>query len=225
MPHVHAAAMLPAAIDRHGALGCVAPFGFARPRTRAACMFRPVCLVAALALAARGVYAQSDTTAASRTTRVGSYLSYSWIPHGKNGWELGGEFDAGKLGTPALHAVIEANWLQADVDRIDAAGAPIAGSFHDFSAGVALRYDFVHRNRLEPYAGVGVGAHFLGNDIRADTALHREYRGTKVGGEAFAGLAWDITRDGRWAAYVELRRVEVETVPRTTTRLGAFLRI
>jgi outer membrane protein W len=178
-----------------------------------------------LALGAATAAAQGDTTVASRTTRVGSYLSYSWIPHAKNGWELGGEFDAGKLGTPVLHAVIEANWLQADVDRRDAAGAPIAGSFHDFSAGVALRYDFVHRDRLEPYAGVGVGVHFLGNGIRADTALQRAYRGTKVGGELFAGLAWDITRDGRWAAYVELRRVEVETVPRTTMRLGGFLRM
>lgn len=178
-----------------------------------------------LALGAVGAAAQQDTTAAHHTTRVGSYLSYSWIPHAKNGWELGGEFDAGKLGTPALHLVVEANWLQADLDRLDAAGAPISGSFHDFNLGAALRWDFVHRDRLEPYAGAGVGVHFLGNDIRTDAALAHAYRGTKVGGELFAGLAWDITRDGRWAAYVELRRVEVETVPRTTARLGAFLRI
>lgn len=178
-----------------------------------------------LALCARPAAAQQDTSAASRTTRVGSYFSYSWIPHAKNGWELGGEFDAGKLGTPALHLVVEANWLQADLDRLDAAGAPIPGSFHDFSLGAALRWDFVHRHRLEPYAGAGLGVHFLGNDIRADATLESAYRGTKVGGELFAGLAWDLTRDGRWAAYVEARRVELVTVPRTTLRLGAFLRI
>lgn len=182
-------------------------------------------VAAGLALGAAAAAAQQDTTAASHTTRVGSYLSYSWIPHAKNGWELGGEFDAGKLGTPALHLVFEGNWLQADLDRLDAAGAPVAGSFHDFSLGAALRWDFVHRDRLEPYAGAGVGVHFLGNGIRTDAALERAYRGTKVGGEVFAGVAWDVTRDGRWAAYVELRRVEVETVPRTTARLGAFLRI
>lgn len=173
-----------------------------------------------------GARAQSDSTRAKLgLDRVGSYLSYTDVEHARNGWELGADLDLGSVIRPALHLVAEANYLQADLDRRDAVGAAIPGSFHDFSIGAAARLSLFHVARFEPYVGAGVGLHFLGTDIAKSQPVHDDYTGVKLGGEYFGGVSFDLTRDRRWALYAEVRRMEVSPVSRTTYRLGFFVRM
>lgn len=173
-----------------------------------------------------GAAAQSDTAHAKLgLDRVGSYLSYTDVDHGRNGWELGADVDLGSVLRPTLHLVAEANYLHADLDRRDALGVAIPGSFHDFSVGAAARLSLIHVARLEPYVGVGVDLHFIGTDIAKSQPVHDEYTGVKLGGEYFGGVSFDLTRDRRWALYGEVRRMEVSPVSRTTFRLGFFVRM
>jgi len=182
-------------------------------------------LVAAVALCARSARAQDEEQATLGVKSVGSYLSYTWIDHARNGWDLGADVDVGSVVTPRAHILLEANYLHADLDRSDIEGTPLQGSFHDFSVSAALRVTLVHAARVEPYIGAGVGLHFLGNDFPAGQPYRDDYRGTKVGGEYFGGVSFDLTKDRRWALYGELRRIEVSTVPRTTVRAGFFVRL
>jgi outer membrane protein W len=183
-----------------------------------------IAAAACILAAAQGAFAQSDTSRAQLgLDRVGSYLSYTTVEHARNGWELGGDVDAGSVFTPKLHLLAEANFLHADLHRFDAVGAAIPGTFHDFSLSVAARYSVAHVNRFEPYVGAGVGVHFLGTDIARSQPIHDDYTGAKLGGEYFLGVSYDITR--RWALYGEVRRMEVPPVSRTTYRLGFFVRL
>lgn len=173
---------------------------------------------------ARGAFAQSDSSQAQLgLDRVGSYLSYTTVEHARKGWELGGDVDMGSVFTPKLHLLAEANFLHADVHRFESTGAPIPGTFHDFSLGAAARYSVAHVNRFEPYVGAGVSVHFLGTDIARSQPIHDDYTGAKLGGEYFLGVSYDLTR--RWALYGEVRRMEVPPASRTTYRLGFFVRL
>lgn len=176
---------------------------------------------------AGGVRAQDAPADTGQTRlgvdRVGVYMSYTSVDKGRNGWELGGDLDLGSVITRSAHLLVEGNYLHADLDRNDALGLPIAGSFHDFSVGAALRVWLFRAGIVEPYIGAGVGVHFIGNDIDAAQSIEHEYTGTKIGGEYFGGVAVDISRDQRWAVYGEVRRVEVSPVSRTTYRLGLFV--
>jgi hypothetical protein len=180
----------------------------------------------AAAVCASGAHAQDDTTHARLgLDRVGSYLSYTTVEHARNGWELGADVDLGSVFRPALHLVAEANYLHADLDRRDAGGAAIPGSFHDFSVGAAARLTLFRVARFEPYVGAGLDLHFLGTDIAKSQPVHNDYTGFKLGGEYFGGVSFDLTRDRRWALYAEVRRMDVSPVSRTTYRLGFFVRM
>jgi len=173
---------------------------------------------------ARTAAAQTDTSVAQLgLDRVGSYLSYTTVEHGRNGWELGGDVDMGSVFTPKLHLLAEANYLHADVHRFAPGNVPIPGSFHDFSVSLAARYSVAHVERFEPYVGAGVGVHFLGTDIARSQPVHDDYTGAKLGGEYFLGLSFDLTK--RWALYGEVRRMEVPPASRVTYRLGFFVRL
>ena len=120
----------------------------------------------ATAVVARPVRAQRDSTQAQLgVDRVGSYLSYTTVEHGRNGWELGADLDLGSVIRPALHVVAEANYLHADFAHRNVGGVPLEGSFHDFSVGAAARLTVIRIARFEPYVGAGIGVHFLGTDI------------------------------------------------------------
>ena len=157
--------------------------------------------------------------------RLGSYLSYTWVDHAHGGWDLGAELDIGSLVIPAAHIVLGVNYLHADVDRPGSIGSELSSSFHDFSTTADLRLTLFRWRRLEPFAGAGIGAHFLGNDIADDGTLRERYSGTELGAQFFGGMAIDLTSDRAWSGYLELRRMEVPHVGRTTVRLGAFVRI
>jgi hypothetical protein len=157
--------------------------------------------------------------------RVGSYLSYTWVDHAHSGWDLGAELDIGSVVTPAARIVLGLNYLHAEVNRRGALGPELSSSFHDFSPTADLRFTLFRWGRMEPFAGAGIGGHFLGNNIAGDAALSDRYEGAKLGAQFFGGTAVDLTSDRSWSAYAELRRIEVPVVARTTFRLGAFMRL
>ncbi len=184
---------------------------------------------AAMLLAVSTSWAQSGSDGKERAhlgiDRVGSYLSYTWVDHAHGGWDLGAELDIGSIVVPAVHLVIGANYLHAEADRPGAIGSELESSFHDLSFTGDLRVTLFRWRRLEPFAGAGASVHFLGNDIVGDAALADRYSGTKPGAQIFGGTALDLTSDRTWSAYVELRRMEVSKVGRTTVRAGIFVRI
>lgn len=183
----------------------------------------------AMLLSAPASWSQSSADSGEKAhlgiDRIGSYLSYTWVDHAHGGWDLGAELDIGSVFTPAAHLVVGANYLQADADRAGPLGAELESSFHDFSLTGDLRLALFRWRRLEPFAGAGVSVHFLGNDIAGDAALRDRYSGTELGAQFFGGTAIDLTSDRTWSGYVELRRMEVPHVGRTTLRVGAFVRI
>jgi opacity protein-like surface antigen len=182
-----------------------------------------VLVLASIAFVARGARAQSDEDRPRLgIDRLGSYVSYTWVDDAQHGWDIGAELDVGSIATPKAHLVVGLNYLEADIDRKD---VTFQGSFHDFSATADLRFTLFRYWRFEPFAGAGVGVHFLGNDIDGPESFRSEYDGTKVGGQFFGGTAFDITSDRQWSAYAEVRRIAVSTVGRTTLRLGAFVRL
>lgn len=180
-------------------------------------------------LAAPASWSQSSANGSEEAhlgiDRVGSYLSYTWVDHAHGGWDLGAELDIGSVLTPAAHLVVGANYLHAEADRAGSIGSELESSFHDFSLTTDLRVALFRWRRLEPFVGAGVGVHFLGNSIDGDGTLRDRYSGTKFGTQLFGGTAMDITSDRTWSAYLELRRMEVPKVGRTTVRVGAFVRI
>lgn len=176
-------------------------------------------------LLARGANAQQEERAHLGMDRVGSYVSYSWVDHARNGWDLGADLDLGSIITPRLRVIIGANYLKADVDRLDAGGAPVAGSFHDFSVKGELRYRFVELGPIGPFVGGAVGPHFLGSNVASAEPAHEFYSGAKVGWEYFGGMDVQLTKSRRVFGYVEARRILVTEVNRTTLRVGAYLKL
>ena len=182
------------------------------------------CVAAGVVAVAHSGRAQTDSTVAQLgLDRVGSYLSYTTVEHGRRGWELGGDVDLGSVFTRKLHVLAEVNYLHADVHRFDVDDVPIPGSFHDFSVSMAARYSVARVKRFEPYVGAGLGVHFLGTDIARSQPIHDAYTGAKLGGEYFLGISYDLTK--RWALYGEVRRMEVSPASRVTYRLGFFVRL
>lgn len=169
--------------------------------------------------------AHADDEARLGIDRIGSYLSYTWVDNAHGGWDLGAELDIGSVVLPTAHIVLGVNYLHAEIDRPGSIGPELSSSFHDLSATADLRLALFRWRRLEPFAGAGISGHFLGNDIAGDESLRRHYRGAKLGAQLFGGTAIDLTSDGSWSGYLELRRMEVPHVGRTTLRLGAFVRI
>jgi hypothetical protein len=179
----------------------------------------------ATAAATRSAAAQERPGAHLGIDRVGSYLSYAWADHARRAREFGADIDLGSLVFPSLRLAAGLNYFTADVDRRGATGAPVSGSFHDFSMSGEASVAPVRFGRAEPYVGAGIGVHFRGDHDIDDPLVRDLYRGTVLGGHYFGGVSVDITRDRRWAGYVEVRRVEAQNVGRTLARLGAFVRL
>lgn len=186
-------------------------------------------IAAALLLSASAIQAQARSDASDQAglgiDRIGSYLSYTWVDDAHGGWDLGAELDIGSVVIPAARIVLGVNYLQADVDRPGSIGSELSSSFHDFSTTADLRLTLFRWRRLEPFVGAGIGGHFVGNDIAGDESLRERYRGAKLGAQLFGGTAVDLNASGSWSGYLELRRMEVPDVGRTTLRLGAFVKI
>jgi hypothetical protein len=181
--------------------------------------------VIAAAVAARAAAAQEQPRTHFGIDRVGTYLSYAWADHARRAREFGADVDLGSLVFPALRVAAELNYFTADVDRRNAIGTPVDGSFHDFSMSGEVSAAPVRIGRAEPYVGAGIGVHFRGDRDINDPLVRDLYRGAVLGGHYFGGVSVDLTRDRRWAAYVEVRRVEAQNVGRTLGRLGAFVRL
>ena len=186
-------------------------------------------IAAAVMLSASAVQAQATADPGEEAglgiDRVGSYLSYTWVDKAHGGWDLGAELDIGSVVIPAARIVLGVNYLRADADRVGTVGQELESSFHDFSTTADLRLTLFRWHRLEPFVGGGISGHFLGNDIAGSESLRERYRGAKLGAQVFGGTALDLTDDGVWSGYLELRRMEVPDVGRTTLRVGAFVRI
>ncbi|MGH7624926.1 MAG: hypothetical protein ACREOJ_06390 [Gemmatimonadaceae bacterium] len=183
--------------------------------------------LAALPVVSRTALAQDQTEEQAHlgVDRIGSYISYTWVDHARNGWDLGADLDVGSVITPRLRVVLGGNFLHAQVDRTDALGNPVPGSFHDLSFKGELRYRVAQFGRVSPFFGGAVGPHFLGSNIPESEPAHHLYQGTKVGWEYFGGTDVAILRQQRFFGYVEVRRILVDNVNRTALRLGAYIHI
>lgn len=183
------------------------------------------CAAALAGPLARTASAQEEERAHLGLDRVGSYISYSWVDNARNGWDLGADLDLGSIYTPRLRVIVGANYLHADVNRLDSAGVPVEGSFHDFSVKGELRYRFVEFGPVGPFIGGAAGPHFLGSNVSVLEPAHTIYRGTKMGWEYFGGTDIQLTKSRRAFGYLEVRRILVKDVNRTTLRVGAYLRL
>ncbi|HEX6534525.1 MAG TPA: hypothetical protein VF041_08005 [Gemmatimonadaceae bacterium] len=187
---------------------------------------RTGCVAAVVvALGARAARAQEqDEGAHLGLDRVGTYLSYTWIENARRGWEAGGEIDLATL-APRTRLVLGLDYFKADIDRRNVFGGQLTGGFHDFAVMADVRVRLFRAGPLEPFAGAGVGVHFLGNDIEGDPAFASRYEGTKAGAQLFGGSELALTADRRVALYGEVRRILAKAVDRTTLRVGAFFRL
>lgn len=183
------------------------------------------CVAALLALAPRARAQSADEHAHLGVDRLGSFLSWAWTDHGKQGHEFGADLDIGSIFSPRFRLAVGLNYFKADIDRRDHLGDPVSGTFHDFSAHAEASYELVRIGRLGPYVGAGVGVHWRGSSIDNDIDnTARLYKGAVVGGDFFGGTTFALTASRRFSLYAEARRVEAQHVERTLARIGIIIR-
>src|SRR6185312_15756274 len=176
-------------------------------------------VAAMLALAAPRARAQEQEHAHLGVDRLGSFLSWAWTDHGRHGHELGADLDIGSIFSPKLRLAVGLNYFHADIDRRNHLGAPVDGTFHDFSVHAEASYEVLRIGRLGPYVGAGVGVHWRGSDINNDIDnTARLYKGAVVGADLFGGTTFAISKSRRYSLYAEARRVEAQNVERTLAR-------
>jgi hypothetical protein len=181
--------------------------------------------VVSFAWAPRAHAQQQQEQAHLGVDRVGSFLSWAWTDHGKQGHELGADLDIGSIFTPKFRLSVGLNYFHADIDRRDHLGDPIVGTFHDFSVHAEGSYEIVRIGRLGPYVGAGVGVHWRGSHIDDDVDnTARLYKGAVIGGDFFGGTTFALTQSRRFSLYAEGRRVEAQNVERSLARLGIIIR-
>jgi len=189
---------------------------------RSTLAFSAVVLLAAAAPRAR---AQEQEHAHLGVDRFGSFLSWAWTDHGTHGHELGADLDIGSIFSPGLRLAVGLNYFHADIDRRNHLGAPVDGTFHDFSVHAEASYEILRIGRLGPYVGAGLGVHWRGSDIDNDIDnTARLYRGAVIGGDFFGGTTFALTQSRRYSLYAEARRVEAQNVGRSLARLGIIIR-
>jgi hypothetical protein len=177
-----------------------------------------------LALAPRA-RAQEQERAHLGVDRLGSFLSWAWTDHGAHGHELGADLDIGSVISPKLRLAVGLNYFHADIDRRNHLGAPVTGTFHDFSVHAEASYEVLRIGRLGPYVGAGVGVHWRGSSIDNDVDnTARLYKGAVIGGDFFGGTTFALTQSRRYSLYAEARRVEAQNVERSLARIGIIIR-
>jgi hypothetical protein len=183
------------------------------------------CVAALLALAPRARAQDTEEHAHLGVDRLGSFLSWAWTDHGKQGHEFGADLDIGSIFSPRFRLAVGLNYFKADIDRRDHLGDPVGGTFHDFSVHAEASYELVRIGRLGPYVGAGVGVHWRGSSIDNDIDnTARLYKGAVVGGDFFGGTTFALTTSRRFSLYAEARRVEAQHVERTLARIGIIIR-
>lgn len=188
-------------------------------------MHLKVACVAALMLVAPRAHAQSDEHAHLGIDRFGSFLSWAWTDHGKQGHEFGADLDIGSIFSPKLRLAVGLNYFKADLDRRDHLGGSIDGTFHDFSVHAEASYEVLRIGPFGPYGGAGVGVHWRGSDIGNDIDnTARLYKGAVIGGDFFGGTTLALSKSRRYSLYAEARRVEAQNVDRTLARIGIIIR-
>ena len=184
-----------------------------------------VACVAALLLVAPRARAQDEEHAHLGIDRFGSFLSWAWTDHGKQGHEFGADLDIGSIFSPKFRLAVGLNYFKADIDRRDHLGDPIDGTFHDFSVHAEASYELARIGRFGPYIGAGVGVHWRGSSIDNDIDdTARLYKGAVIGGDFFGGTTFALSKSRRYSLYAEARRVEAQHVERTLARVGIIIR-
>ncbi len=184
-----------------------------------------VASVAALLLCAPRAHAQDEEHAHLGIDRFGSFLSWAWTDHGKQGHEFGADLDIGSIFSPKFRLAVGLNYFKADIDRRDHLGDPIDGTFHDFSVHAEASYEVARIGRFGPYIGAGVGVHWRGSSIDNDIDdTARLYKGAVLGGDFFGGTTLALSKSRRYSLYAEARRVEAQNVDRTLARIGIIIR-
>ena len=181
--------------------------------------------VALFALASRLQAQEVEEHAHLGVDRFGSFLSWAWTDHGKQGHEFGADLDIGSIFSPRFRLAVGLNYFKADIDRRDHLGDPVNGTFHDFSVHAEASYELARIGRLRPYVGAGVGVHRRGSDINDDIDnTARLYKGAVVGGDFFGGTTFALVKSRRYSLYAEARRVEAQNVARSLARVGIIIR-
>lgn len=184
-----------------------------------------VACIAALLLLALPARAQTEEHAHLGIDRFGSFLSWAWTDHGKQGHEFGADLDIGSIFSPKFRLAVGLNYFKADIDRRDHLGNPIDGTFHDFSVHAEASYELLRIGPFGPYVGAGVGVHWRGSDIGNDIDdTARLYKGAVIGGDFFGGTTLALSKSRRYSLYAEARRVQAQHVDRTLARIGIIIR-
>ncbi|MEO8880494.1 MAG: hypothetical protein ABI446_08855 [Gemmatimonadaceae bacterium] len=184
-----------------------------------------VASLATLLLFAPRAHAQDEEHAHLGIDRFGSFLSWAWTDHGKQGHEFGADLDIGSIFSPRLRLAVGLNYFKANIDRQDHLGHPIDGTFHDVSVHAEASYEVLRVGPWGPYVGAGVGVHWRGSDITDDIDdTARLYKGAVIGGDFFGGTTFALSKSRRYSLYAEARRVEAQNVDRTLARIGIIIR-
>src|ERR1700712_3308075 len=99
------------------------------------------CTLALLATVSRAHAQDAEEHAHLGVDRFGSFLSWAWTDHGKQGHEFGADLDVGSIFSPRFRLAIGLNYFRADIDRRNHLGDPIDGTFHDFSVHAEASYE------------------------------------------------------------------------------------
>ena len=134
-------------------------------------------------------------------------------------FEAGVSLDLGWLGSHAVRLVVDAEYLNGHLSRLDSLGNRGRGPFYDMSLHVGVRYLPTLGHVVAPYAGAGVGVHALGSSTRV-VEVDELYNRNIFGAHAMVGFYSFLTADGRNALNFELRGVSAGNVRRASLRLG-----
>jgi hypothetical protein len=155
--------------------------------------------------------------------RIGAHLGVASVSQADRGFEVGMAVDVGSLFRPQARLVFGANQMSAGVDRrVDDIAVP--GSFRDITITSDLQLKLFRAGPVVPYAGAGVGLHFLSPHDIPDQNVRDIYDGLVVGLNYMGGLIWDMTPDRRWSLTGEIRGTAAQNVGRTSFRAGATVR-
>jgi hypothetical protein len=134
-------------------------------------------------------------------------------------FETGISLDLGWLGSRPVRLVVDAEYLNGHLSRLDSLGNRGRGPFYDMSLHVGVRYLPTLGHVVAPYVGAGMGVHALGSSTRV-VEVDELYNRNIFGAHAMVGFYSFLTADGRNALNFELRGVSAGNVRRASLRLG-----
>lgn len=158
----------------------------------------------------------------SAVGHIGYHAGYAALEHDARAAELGLSVDLGHLPRDRFRVFAEISALRtvgyseyvAQEDRT------YSRPFFDLSGNVGLSWLTRHpAGRVVPYLAIGAGVHALSSSV-GSIPIDRRYNSNNFGLLAATGLRTRLRAGGRSAVAIEIRRIQVHSVSRSSVSLG-----